>query len=215
MHVTAHQIQLLAYNEKHHSDFTASAKTAIYRSSITAPLKCIIGHGLIDSYSSILHYAKGKAQHDSDKLSEFGQVADHDYTYCPNPQALGCHHDYVIANYCLNVLPYESRQFVLHQIASCTRKIAFLSVRTDKIVGEPEGDGVRTKRNTFQKQYRSGEIVAETQEHFKYVAELKLLKNQSGFAIVACSHQPFPSTILAAEKGKKESKQGIFRLPEK
>ncbi|KIF53085.1 MULTISPECIES: hypothetical protein [Vibrio harveyi group] len=197
---TAPKSPLPACNEIQHSDFAISAKTAIFRSGLTAPLKCIIGYGLIDSYSSILHYAKGKAQHDSDKLSEFGQVADHDYTYCPNPQALGCHHDYVIANYCLNVLPYESRQFVLHQIASCTRKIAFLSVRTDKIVGVPEGDGVRTKRNTFQKQYRSGEIVAETQEHFKYVAELKLLKNQSGFAIVACSHQPLPANIMAVQK---------------
>lgn len=210
MPVTAPKIAMPVCNEIQHSDFTTSAKTAIYRSGLTAPLKCIIGHGLIDSYSSILHYAKGKAQHDSDKLSEFGQVSDHDYTYCPNPEALGCHHDYVIANYCLNVLPYESRQFVLNQIAACTRKIAFLSVRTDKIVGVPEGDGVRMKGGTFQRQYRAGELVAETQEHFKYVAELKLLKNQSGFAIVACSHDPLPENVLAAEKAKKKSKLTVY-----
>lgn len=48
MPITAPKAPLLACNEIQHTDFSISAN-AIFRSGLTAPLKCIIEYGLIDT----------------------------------------------------------------------------------------------------------------------------------------------------------------------
>jgi hypothetical protein len=49
----------------------------------------------------------------------------------------------------------------------------FIAVRTDKIVGEPCGDGVRMKSGSFQKSFKKGEL-------FSFVLDV-ILSNFSGY----------------------------------
>ncbi|MDP2564458.1 hypothetical protein [Pseudoalteromonas marina] len=188
-----------AFKEELKTDFTTSAKTAIFRNGPSAPIKTLIEKGLLGE-GSALNYGKGKYDHDTNAIAKLtGHCVGYDYTYSPCTDVLGTSYDYLYSGYCVNTLPIEARQYVWAQMASCVRGIAFVAARTDgkNIHGTPSEDGVVTKIGTFQKAYQKNELKEEALEHFDYVVEIK---GKSGFSIVACSHSELPEHILAHAK---------------
>lgn len=177
-------------------DFKASARTSIYRSRTSAPLRVLLNKGLITG--SALNFGKGKCSIDSDSIiaeSEGRNCTDYDYTYC-RTNIFGSYFDSVYVGYVLNTLPPQSRDVVWRQIANATRKPtagknggkAFIAVRSDRdkgIKGEPFMDGVKTSIGTFQIGYSSEMILAEASRFFTKVTEIK---GASGYKLVQCEH---------------------------
>lgn len=173
------------------ADFRVSARTAIGRTKVSAPLQVIINGGYLGNAGSILHFGKGRENLDSGALQNLGlSVVDYDFVYCPQPDVLGKNYDFILCSYVVNTLPKAARAHVYRQLVHCcSHGTVFISGRSDNIKGTPEADGVRTGIGTFQRQYRKGELKAEALEFFKCVEEIK---SKSGMSIVMCTNPIFP-----------------------
>lgn len=179
------------------ANFETSARTSIFRSGPSAPMKVLIEKELFSKGSSI-NYGKGRYNHDTDEIREAtGHCVGYDYVFLPDVELLGTSYTNLFASYVVNTLPIASRNFVWQQMSDCTKGVAFISARTDKIKGKPFEDGVITNIKTFQKSFAKGELLTEALQFFPYAVEIK---GKSGFGIVACSHQPLSEHILKHAK---------------
>jgi hypothetical protein len=184
-------------NDTMREQFKVSSRTAIARAKESAPLQVLLEKSLL-KVGSTLHFGKGRAEIDSAALLKAtGSCSDYDYIHHPDIDVLGSSYENVFASYVVNTLQYNARMYVLQQIAKSTKGVAFIAARSDNIKGVKNGDGLLTSINTFQKSYRPGELVAETQKYFRYVVEIK---GRSGFQLVACSKEPLAQNVLAHRK---------------
>lgn len=191
------QPEVIKLDDTMKAQFKASSRTAIGRNKESAPLQVILSKSLL-SKGSTLHFGKGRAHFDSAALKRAtGSCAEYDYIHHPDLDVLGSSYTNVFASYVMNTLQYNARMYVYQTIAKSTNGVAFIAVRSDKVVGTPNGDGVITSIKTFQKQYSKGELVEESSKYFKHVAEIK---GKPGFQIVACSHSPLSQHILEHQK---------------
>jgi hypothetical protein len=174
-------------------DFTASAKTSIFRSGPSAPMKVLLEKKLIPA-GSCINYGKGKFSHDTDAIASVsGHCVEYDFIYHPDAKLLGSSYDTLYAGYVVNVLPPVAREYVWLQMSNCTRGVAFIAARTDHIKGTDFEDGVYTSIKTFQKSYGKGALLKEALKYFEYAVEIK---GKTGFSIVACSHTYLPERVI-------------------
>jgi len=184
-------------------DFATSAKTSIFRSGPSAPVKVLLEKQLL-SVGSALNYGKGKYDFDTNAIKDVtGMCVGYDYTYL-RVDVLGTSYNTLLSSYVVNTLPPQARAFVWCQMAECTaaKGVAFVAARTDKdnIKGTESEDGVITSIGTFQKGYsKSGvdSLKEEALNYFEYVVEIK---GKSGFSLVACSHSPLAKKITDHQK---------------
>ncbi len=183
--------------DKIKEDFNTSAKTSIFRSGASAPMKVLLAKELFSTGSSI-NYGKGKFNHDTDAIrGATSHCVGYDYVYLPDIELLGSSYTNLYSGYVVNTLPPKARQFVWEQMSDSTKGVAFVAARTDKISGTPSEDGVITSIKTFQKSYKKQELLEEALRFYPFVAEIK---GKAGFSIVACSHQPLSEKILKHSK---------------
>ena len=178
-------------------EFLTSAKTSIFRSGASAPMKVLLSKNLFSAGSSI-NYGKGKFNHDTDAIKgATGHCVGYDYVYLPDVEVLGNSYTNLYSGYVVNTLPPAARSFVWEQMSDSTKGVAFVAARTDKISGVASEDGVITSIGTFQKSYKKQELVMEALKFFPFAAEIK---GKAGFSIVACSHKPLSENILKHSK---------------
>lgn len=187
LHLKQNEIESLT--EEVINDFKISAKTAIGRTKVSAPLQIIINNGLFGNSGSVLHYGKGRTTLDSQVIKDLGlNVVDYDFVYCPKPEVLGRNYDFVVSLYVVNTLPRVARTHVYQQLAEvCSKGVVFIAARSDVIKGVIEDDGLRTSKNTFQKSYskKNQELLKEAQQFFRFVEEIK---GKPGMSIIRCSN---------------------------
>jgi DNA phosphorothioation-associated putative methyltransferase len=106
--------------------------TAIARKFPSAPLRYLIGKGLVSGYS-VLDYGCGRGI-DVECLSDLGYNArGWDPYWAPDDKPLSLQYDTVLCTYVLNVLPPAKRKEALAAITDRLQPngIAFVTVRTD------------------------------------------------------------------------------------
>ncbi|ELP5729216.1 hypothetical protein QTV44_002482 [Vibrio vulnificus] len=185
-------------------DFSVSAKTSIFRTQASVPLRYLFERGLIRG--SVLNFGKGRYSTDSEAIITIaGNCTDYDYTYAPLDLALLGHNFHtVFAGYVANTLPRRSRDVIYAQIANATRLHdgrAYFAVRSDKdrgIKGEPfydydlNGqlivDGVITSKGTYQIGFSCEQMLNELEGFFSYA---RVICYKSGYMIAECAHEPF------------------------
>jgi len=149
-----------------------SGKTAIARSKISRPTRHILKNGHIKG-GRLLHLSCGKAAMDTRVLSHFAdEVAEYDPNHAPNTSVLVDEYDFVVANYVVNTLPPLERNLFYRQVNRNLGEdgVGFIAVRSikDVVNGDPDQDGLRTLRGTFQKTYTTGSLLDELLDHFDH-----------------------------------------------
>lgn len=174
-----------------------SEKTQITRKGVSAPTKWIIENYPL--YGTVLHYGEGKAYHDTAALSDAAGV-DWVFAYDPNSNdpekrtlPLGyitdgntrvMQYDHIVCNYVLNVLIGMNRVNAYHDIIH-RALYSVITVRTDKVAGEPFADGVITKRGTFQTQLTGGAWVKWFKDNHPYSADrVKVLHQTKHYIMI-------------------------------
>jgi hypothetical protein len=129
----------------------ASAKTAIARKRVSAPLQWLLDNDLIKGHAC--NWGEGKAKVDT--LAMDGRTG-YAIGYDPNTDAWylpqGSKFDTIYVGYVLNTLDtLESTRCVAHvRDHLAPGGTAYFAVRFDEVNGTPYEDGVITKRGTFQ-----------------------------------------------------------------
>jgi hypothetical protein len=170
--------------------FAVAAKTAISRSSPSAPLKVLLSKGLIGG--KVCNFGKGRSDFDSAAIAAVAlSVADYDFVHAPFESVLDCQYDSVYAGYVLNVLEPEARLLTLKMIARITATTgkAFIAVRSDTetalkslyLSGTAVKDGVRSNTGTFQKGFNACELLAYVKREF---AHARLISKAGGFVLI-------------------------------
>jgi hypothetical protein len=174
--------------------FAIAAKTAISRSSPSAPLKVLLAKGLIRG--KVCNFGKGRSDLDSAAIAAVAlSVAEYDFVHAPFESVLDSKYDSVYAGYVLNVLEPEARLLTLKMIARITARTgkAFIAVRSDSesylkslyVSGTAVKDGVRSNTGTFQKGFNASELLEYVAGEFAYA---KLIKKTSGFVVIEAGH---------------------------
>jgi SAM-dependent methyltransferase len=129
----------------------ASAKTAIARKRVSAPLQWLLDQDLIKGRAC--NWGEGKAKVDTLAMDErtgyaIGYDPNTDAWYLPQ----GSKFDTIYVGYVLNTLDTdESGKCVAHvKDHLAPGGTAYFSVRFDDVNGVPYQDGVITRRGTFQ-----------------------------------------------------------------
>ncbi len=134
--------------------------TAMTRTKLSKPARIAFEQGLIQPEDRLLDYGCGRGS-DVKLLLERGvDAVGFDPYYFPETDCSGLW-DVVMLNYVLNVIDnLEERRQTLRRVWDLCHGILLVSVRTDreKIKGEAFGDGVKTRRGTFQKFFSLHEI---------------------------------------------------------
>jgi hypothetical protein len=134
-----------------------SAKTAIHRNKVSAPLQWLLDNDLIKGESC--NWGEGRAFLDTEAMDQRTGFA---IGYDPNSSVRMNKHmphsmlfDTVYCGYVLNTLDSRTASNVVEQIRHhlTPRGTAYFAVRVDEVHGEPYLDGVITKRGTFQMSY--------------------------------------------------------------
>lgn len=134
----------------------ASAKTAIHRTTVSAPLRWLLAKGMIGGRTC--NWGEGYAFVDTEEM--FYQTG-YCIGYDPN-SSIASHRvvppvlfDTIYCGYVLNTLDARSAANVIEEVRShlATDGIAYFAVRTDPVEGERYMDGIITKRGTFQMSY--------------------------------------------------------------
>ncbi len=129
------------------------------RTDVSAPTRFLIHNNFL--FGSVLHYGEGKAYMDTDAIDMLPDVTSV-YAYDPHSEHENRHtlpnspemFDITVCNYVLNTLAGQDREdafigALIHSFSS------FITVRLDKVNGEPYDDGVMTSKGTFQAQLTS------------------------------------------------------------
>lgn len=137
-------------------------KTAIRRSALSRPVQSLLDSGVLNHERSFFDYGCGYGD-DIAILAENGfTAAGYDPVYFPNQPFIPS--DIVNVGYVLNVIEDEvERERVLTEAAGLAQHVLSVAVlhesSSNRPSGEQYGDGVLTKRRTFQRLFNNQELV--------------------------------------------------------
>ncbi len=138
-------------------------KTAISRTALSRPLATALADQLIDPTQSFFDYGCGRGD-DIRHLTELGYTATGwDPTHRPNAER--CPADVVNLGYVVNVIEDSAeRAETLKSAWVLARSLLIVSARlvwdARDLTGRPLGDGLITRKQTFQKFYEQSELSA-------------------------------------------------------
>ena len=136
-------------------------KTAMRRLSLSRPVSRALEDGLIAKPRTFFDYGCGRAG-DVIRLHELGiPVSGWDPAYFPEEERIPA--DVVNLGYVVNVIEdLEERAVVLGAAWTLTKKVLIVSARLEhemrNLEGEFQGDGIVTRKRTFQKFFRQEEL---------------------------------------------------------
>lgn len=141
----------------------AAGKTAIARKKLSAPMQIVV-----DKYAPKCVYDHGCGRgsdieilRNHHQVSAWGYDPQHFPAWSLPAYEVRNGLDTITCFYVLNVIEdKEVRTAVVKDLLKMVEpgRQLFLAVRTDKIVGELCGDGVRMKSGSFQKSFKRGEL---------------------------------------------------------
>ena len=140
---------------------STAAKTAISRWSISRPVALALEDGLISKETSFFDYGCGRGG-DIRRLHDMGiEVSGWDPAYFPEEERTPA--DVVNLGYVINVIEdLEERTVVLYAAWNLARRVLIVSARLEwearQMAGEYQGDGIVTRKRTFQKFYTQEEL---------------------------------------------------------
>jgi len=171
-----------------------SEKTQIARRSVTAPTRWLLEHVDFSSYRSLLHFGEGRAFPDTSAFEELGLSV---WAYDPRSpdeykrdrrlvNTYYSLYDVGVSNYVFNtLLPQDRKSAFLDMLTCCNR--CLISVRTDRVPGDPGADGVITQRGTFQTQLTKEQWQAWFLRVSPEWATVNVLHNGGHFCIIEVS----------------------------
>lgn len=147
------------------TNFT-SAKTAIRRNAVSAPVAYLAQHGAF--VGRCINWGSGLAWLDTWIISSASEGDCEEYDPYYNPIRPVGIYDTIYCGYVANTLPPTYRAGLYMDILQFMNadSLAIIVVRSDKIAGEPFQDGVITAKGTFQKSYLKLELYKELREFF-------------------------------------------------
>ena len=136
-------------------------KSAIVRTDLSRPVKLALESNLLNATSSFFDYGCGHGGDVARAASLSASAQGWDPYYCPSHSKVSA--DVVNLGYVLNVVEdQQERADALKEAWSLTKKVLVVSAQVllNYLSGEPiaYGDGVITKRNTFQKYFKQEEL---------------------------------------------------------
>lgn len=149
---------------------TNTQRTQIARLATSAPAREIHAARL-DRCEYLLHYGEGKAFLDTNLFKLHADWVEAYDPYSPRPSSRvlpkNVHFEKIIAIYVFNTLPPKERKAAVEEAISLLESGGQLiaAVRADTILGAAHFDGVRTKRDTFQKSYTMAEVEKEYSQY--------------------------------------------------
>lgn len=132
-----------------------------------------------------MHYGEGKAFEDTRLFREHADFVSVYDPYSPHPANRVFPEnslvEKVIAIYVFNTLPPKERKEAVEKAMSLLESGGKLiaAVRADTILGAAHFDGVRTKRDTFQKSY----TMAEVQKEYSQYGQVHMEAANPGFIL--------------------------------
>ena len=146
-------------HQKNLSEVPNRARTALNRSSCSRPVALALVDGLISHETTVLDYGCGRGADVRYLRSRRFKAIGWDPYYRPDQKVTPA--DIVNLGYVLNVIenPME-RNETLARALSLAKKVLIVAVRVENPLDEADeyGDGVLTRRGTFQKIYAQGEF---------------------------------------------------------
>jgi DNA phosphorothioation-associated putative methyltransferase len=137
-------------------------KTALTRYRLSVPVRALAQAGYLDGKKSFFDYGCGKGDDIRILRENDIEASGWDPHYCPNEEKRDA--DVVNLGYVINVVEDpEERAAVLSDAYGLARQMLVVSAMLEgrqQGDGETLRDGIRTKRNTFQKYYIQGELAA-------------------------------------------------------
>jgi DNA phosphorothioation-associated putative methyltransferase len=136
-------------------------KTAMRRLSLSRPVSRALEDGLIAKTRTFFDYGCGRAG-DIIRLNDLGiAVSGWDPAYFPEEERIAS--DVVNLGYVVNVIEHlQERAVVLGAAWALTKKVLIVSARLEHearhLEGEFQGDGMVTRKRTFQKFFRQEEL---------------------------------------------------------
>ena len=136
-------------------------RTALHRTALSSPIGHLLRFGFLDGRSSLFDYGCGRGD-DVRLLREMG-IAAEGWDPVFRPETERTHADVVNLGFVLNVIEdAREREQTLKRAFALARKVLIVSVMLG-YEGKREQfaayqDGVRTRRNTFQKYYAQDEF---------------------------------------------------------
>ena len=140
---------------------STAAKTAISRWSISRPVALALEDGLISKETTFFDYGCGRGG-DIRRLHDMGiEVSGWDPAYFPEEERTPA--DVVNLGYVINVIEdLEERAVVLYAAWNLAQRVLIVSARLEwearQIAGDYQGDGIVTRKRTFQKFYTQEEL---------------------------------------------------------
>ena len=140
---------------------STAAKTAISRWSISRPVALALEDGLISKETTFFDYGCGRGG-DIRRLHEMGiEVSGWDPAYFPHEERTPA--DVVNLGYVINVIEdLEERAVVLYAAWNLAQRLLIVSARLEwearQMAGDYQGDGIVTRKRTFQKFYTQEEL---------------------------------------------------------
>ena len=140
---------------------STAAKTAISRWSISRPVALALEDGLISKETTFFDYGCGRGG-DTRRLHGMGiEVSGWDPAYFPEEERTPA--DVVNLGYVINVIEdLEERAVVLYAAWDLAQRLLIVSARLEwevrQMVGDYQGDGIVTRKRTFQKFYTQEEL---------------------------------------------------------
>ena len=140
---------------------STAAKTAISRWSISRPVALALEDGLISKETTFFDYGCGRGG-DIRRLHDMEiDVSGWDPAYFPDEERTSA--DVVNLGYVINVIEdLEERAVVLYAAWNLAQRLLIVSARLEwearQIAGDYQGDGIVTRKRTFQKFYTQEEL---------------------------------------------------------
>ena len=140
---------------------STAAKTAISRWSISRPVALALEDGLISKETTFFDYGCGRGG-DIRRLHDMGiEVSGWDPAYFPDEERTPA--DVVNLGYVINVVEdLEERAVILYAAWSLAQRLLIVSARLEwearQMGGDYQGDGIVTRKRTFQKFYTQEEL---------------------------------------------------------
>ena len=136
-------------------------KTAIRRHDLSLPVKCLVRDELIDQATTVFDYGCGHGENIT-LLNDQG-IACQGWDPVYRPSGIKANSDVVNLGYVINVIEHpEERTDTLREAWGLSDKLLVVSAQiqvSGRGLGYTEfGDGVVTKKNTFQKYYTQAEL---------------------------------------------------------
>ena len=168
-----------------------SSKTQIVRKGLSRPMRTLRDLGHVPEHSDVvLHHGEGKAFEDTRFLEGMALMTQVFEPASDNPEKndpfvmKGARFDKSFSIFVFNTLTESERIDALHELLHCSNDV-LIAVRTDKVNGKEFGDGVITKRGTFQTQLDCDDWLCFFTQWSRFGFEWPdVLHRGSGFAII-------------------------------